>query len=340
MAKAKKLPSGNWRVNQYIGTDENGKKKFKSFTAATKKEAEYMAAEYVMNKRNMKSGNITLKEAARTYIDSKSSILSPNTISGYENILKNHLTDLQPLKIDKITHFMVQAKFNSLAESLSPKTLRNVIGFYYSATKQYTNAFADISLPPKEKKEINIPTDTEVRAILAHCTGEKQLAFALAAYAGLRRGEILALTWQDVDLKKRKIKINKSVARDPNSNKVIKNPKSYAGFREVPILTPLYNIIQAQKRTDEQVIHIGITALTRGLARACDKAQIKHIRLHDLRHYFASVLLVTMPDKYAMELMGHATNSTLKYIYQHTMDSKKNDYTQSLENYFANKFTQ
>ena len=49
--RAKKLPSGNWRVNLYIGTDPDGKKRYKSFTAATKKEAEYQAAEYNLKRK-------------------------------------------------------------------------------------------------------------------------------------------------------------------------------------------------------------------------------------------------------------------------------------------------
>ena len=53
MAKAKKLPSGNWRVNQYIGKNKDGKRQYKSFTASSKKEAEYLAAEYVLKNKTM-----------------------------------------------------------------------------------------------------------------------------------------------------------------------------------------------------------------------------------------------------------------------------------------------
>ena len=52
MAKAKKLPSGSWRVLVYDCTDQNGKRRYKSFTAETKKEAEYLAAEYTLKKKN------------------------------------------------------------------------------------------------------------------------------------------------------------------------------------------------------------------------------------------------------------------------------------------------
>lgn len=67
MAKAKKLPSGNWRVQVY----DSNTKKYKSFTAKTKKEAEYKAAEYSLNSHKDNSyENITLKEAYKRYIAS------------------------------------------------------------------------------------------------------------------------------------------------------------------------------------------------------------------------------------------------------------------------------
>ena len=58
-------------------------------------------------------------------------------------------------------------------------------------------------------------------------------------------------------------------------------------------------------------------------------------RFHDLRHYTASVLLALgVPDKYAMEVMGHATNATLKQIYQHTMDDKRRETAEKMVSYF------
>ena len=59
MAKAKKLPSGNWRVRIYIGADDSGKHVYKSFTAGTKKEAEFLAAEYNL-KRKEKPKDVTV----------------------------------------------------------------------------------------------------------------------------------------------------------------------------------------------------------------------------------------------------------------------------------------
>ena len=79
MAKAKKLPSGNWRVLVYAGK-ENGKNKYKSFTAPTKKEAEFQAAQYAMERKERENGAMTVQEAIDRYIDAKEGVLSPSTV--------------------------------------------------------------------------------------------------------------------------------------------------------------------------------------------------------------------------------------------------------------------
>ena len=85
MAKAKKLPSGSWRVLQFVGLDADGKRQYKSFTAPTKREAEFLAAEYVAKKKRP-SGRMTVGEAIDRYIESKDGVLSPTTVSGYQKI--------------------------------------------------------------------------------------------------------------------------------------------------------------------------------------------------------------------------------------------------------------
>lgn len=93
MAKAKKLPSGNWRVNQFICRNENGKQVFESFTAPTKKEAEYLAAEFALKNKKPREAR-TLGEAIDLYIASREGILSDTTIAGYQKIRRNDFQDI------------------------------------------------------------------------------------------------------------------------------------------------------------------------------------------------------------------------------------------------------
>ena len=90
MANAKQMPSGNWRVQVFLGTDDKGRKLKKSITAPTRWEAEKLAAEFVQNMQTARS-RFTVAQAVRGYIDSKKNVLSPSTVFGYENILKTRL---------------------------------------------------------------------------------------------------------------------------------------------------------------------------------------------------------------------------------------------------------
>ena len=80
MATPKKLSSGNWRVRVYDYTDESNVRHYRSFTATTKKECSYMAAEFSQNKSRIAAGDLTVAEAIDEYIRVKSEVLSHSTI--------------------------------------------------------------------------------------------------------------------------------------------------------------------------------------------------------------------------------------------------------------------
>ena len=128
MATAKKLPSGSYRCLVYEKT-VNGKRRYKSFTAQTKKEAEYLAAKYMSSideRKNDENNNLFSKELSR-YISKKENVLSPSTIKGYKNIermLNKNFHDFYYIKISKITNDDVQDVVNKLTKDKSPKTVR------------------------------------------------------------------------------------------------------------------------------------------------------------------------------------------------------------------------
>ena len=132
MATAKVLPSGAYRVRVFAGK-ENGKSIYKSFTAPTKKEAEYLATQYLMEateKKKLKSDKLFCDELSN-YITTKETVLSPSTIKGYKNIermLKKNYPDFYNMKIADIEQDHVQKVISDLARTKSPKTVRNYHG--------------------------------------------------------------------------------------------------------------------------------------------------------------------------------------------------------------------
>ena len=98
------MPSGNWRVQIYLGINKEGKKEKKSITAPTRWQAEMLAAKFIQNMQLAKS-RFTIAQAVRDYIDSKKNVLSPSTVYGYESILKTRLQSIMDLDINELDSF-------------------------------------------------------------------------------------------------------------------------------------------------------------------------------------------------------------------------------------------
>ena len=195
MATAKKLPSGNWRVRVY----DKKADKYMSFTASTKKQAELMAVEYLNGLRISKS-QITVKQAVENYIASKDKTLSVSTIRGYEIIKKNAIEEIKDIKLCDIDEVILQKWANKNAEAYSAKSIRNQYGLITASLKQnkINLDFKSVLLKPKQKKEMLIPTLTEMKKIIEVTKNTKiDTAILLALLLGLRRSEICALKWSD-----------------------------------------------------------------------------------------------------------------------------------------------
>lgn len=323
MAKAKKLPSGNWRVLVYAGIGTDGKRKYESFTAATKKEAEYQAAEFALKqKAKITPENLTLGEAYDKYIESKSNVLSPNTIREYKRSRNHDLQGLMGVKLSHLTQEEIQKAINEESTNHSAKSIRNMHGLLSAVLGIYMPDFKlHTTLPQKEKYERQIPTEEDLKKLIDAAKGKTcEVPILLAAFGALRRGEICALTPED--LKENGIVINKSIAIDTNMNTVVKAPKSYAGYRFVEL--PEF----VMEKLRNWSFNITPNILTNSFVKTVTKSGIPHCRFHDLRHYHASILhALGIPDKYIMKRGGWNSASVLQDVYQHTMKDKENEFT-------------
>lgn len=338
MAKAKKLPSGSWRVNQYVGKDADGKRIYKSFTADTKKEAEYMAAEYVMhNKFSPGQPNYTLGQAIDNYITLKDQILSPSTIRLYQHIRKTQFQQLMNIKLDRLTQDMIQNEVNKMTKTLSPKTIRNNYSLLYTAVKYYKpGTVYNITLPQPKKKDLYIPTPHEVSRIIDFATGTPmETPIILAAGLGLRKSEILALKWDNIDFINGTVTVDSAIVLGPGHKLYEKAPKSTAGHRTIAAPDLVMDSLRRNKNDSAYVCTVSEPMIYDNFIGILDKLEIPHFRFHDLRHYNASVMLALgVPDKYAMERMGHSTNTMLKSVYQHTMEDKRKEISQNINSFF------
>lgn len=205
MATAKKLPSGSWRVNLYIGVGADGKRKYKSFTAPTKKEAEFLAANYNM-KRKESPSNITFAEALANYIECKANVLSPTTISSYRSQQRLYFSSIKNKKLSQITQADIQREINTLAERLSPKTVHCAHGLISAVFGMLVPEIKlNTSLPHKQRKFKNLPPPQLI--IKAVKGTDIELPVLLGLWCGFRMSEILG--FKKSDLKGNVITVNR-----------------------------------------------------------------------------------------------------------------------------------
>lgn len=353
MANAKQLPSGSWRVQVYAGKDFSGKRQYLSFTRPTRKEAEYEALQWQLHYKEISrdSTAMTLYEATEKYIKSKDGILSPSTIRGYENIRKNHLKGIMPIRLNRITPVMVQEAINAESKpytdkhgktrTRSPKTIRNIHGLLSAVFSEYCPSFAlNTTLPQKEIKEQMILEPEQIRALLLAVEGSPmELPILMSVWLCMRASEISGLTWDCINFEAGSITIKKAVVRDKDNHWVEKSgPKTTSSRRTIHAPDYIMNklaSIKGNAASNDRVILLSSESMYKRFKTILKKNGLPDIRFHDLRHTSASVmLLLNIPDKYAQARGGWSTNHTMKTVYQHTMASKRTSVDSAIDGYF------
>ncbi len=354
MATAKKLPSGSWRVQLYASKTPDGKRRYLSFTANTKKEAEYQALQYQLHYKevNRDPTSMTLDEAMEKYISSKDGILSPSTIRGYENIRRNNLKGLMPLALNRITQPMVQEAMNQEAKPYtdkrgrqrvrSAKSLRNIHGLLSAVLAEYRPSLTlRTRLPQKEVKEQRILEPEQMAALLRAVEGNvMELPVLMGLWLCMRASDISGLTWGCVDFRHKTITIKRALVRDKDNHWVEKGTKTTSSTRTLSVPDYIMEKLAAAKETSsggDRVVPLSSESMYKRLKTILRKHDLPDIRFHDLRHTAASVMLtLNIPDKYAQARGGWATNHTMKTVYQHTMQSQQSAVDMAIDNYFYN----
>lgn len=333
--KKNELPSGSYRVQVFDYVDENKKKHYKSFTAPTRKEAEFLALQW-RNDKEDSIADITIHEAVSRYIDSKRGVLSPSTIRGYEAVQRNYFigrfgaTNLKK-GLDNTT---IQIWVSDIAKSVSPKTVRNAHGLLSSTLEMFVPDFRiKTTLPAKKKPDLYTPSDEDIKKLLAHINGkELEIAVLLAAFGPLRRGEICALTSDDVS--GNIVSVSKSMVMGADKEWHIKQPKTFGSYRKVEFPDFVILLIQGiegrlVKATPDQITH--------RFQRAVKSAGLPSFRFHDLRHYAASIMhAIGVPDQYIMQRGGWQTDNVMKNVYRNIIDIESAKQNKKILKHFEN----
>lgn len=338
LPEPKKLPSGNWRIQVLV----DGKRVGRTFS--TKEEAEYWAAGIKTKsiEENIPAKEVTVKNAFQDYINSRSNILSPSTLKSYKNVQENYFKNLMPKKASTIRRSDIQAEINELSASKSTKTIKNAVALLLSVISEYTDIDSrKLTYPQQIKKEHAFLEAPDIAKLIDAVRGNKiEIPVLMALWLGLRRSEICALEWSDIDFSKKTVSITKALVPNEKNEFIVKPTTKTEKSRRVLDL-PDYLISRLEALQPNESKRVGrITTLYPNdvynrLKTVCEKNSIPFVGVHGLRHTNASVMLsIGITSKLAMARGGWSNNATMQNIYQHLFSSDKREADEKINQYF------
>ncbi|OMD44036.1 site-specific integrase [Paenibacillus odorifer] len=344
-----------FRVTFDFGTDSKGKRIRKYTSVSTEAEAKKLLNEFEYNQQR----NLLVQTTKMTFSDFLEHWMEnyvkynceETTIYGYKNIIFKHiipflgnfeLQKLQPAHIQQYYKFLMDDKL------LSPNTvhkhhacIRKALDYGLKQQYVHRNVSDAVTLPKKERFVGQSYTKDELKDLLESVKDTKlELPIHLAGYLGLRREEIVGLQWKYVDFENRLIHIAE-VRTSAGSKEVMKAPKTEQSKRALYMTDELLNVLKKTKEyQDEYKRHLGdeyvdsgfvyahdngkpyrVNTLTEQFKVFLERNELPKIRLHDLRHTFASILYEAGVDLKAIsEALGHSDLATTNKIYTHRFD--------------------
>jgi integrase len=303
----------------YDGKTSEGKDRYQSFTAPTKREAEYLAAEYAAHKKR-RAEHMTVGEAIDRYIAAKDAVLSPTTITEYKRMRRNYLQPLMSVPIDRLSREQVQVAVNDEARMHSAKTVINAHGLLSAALAMHNPDFVlRTTLPRKIKKpRRDLPTSDEIMRIMHGQTAELPVLLALCLC--LRMSEVRGIKKSAIH--GNILSIERVIVTTDGQHIEKELLKTDESRREEQLPDFLRDMILAQP-TEYATTMTG-HAIYKAFTRRMKRAGYENVRFHDLRHISASDMHSQgISDKVAAERGGWAGTQTMRQVYQHSFSSDR-----------------
>lgn len=339
MAVAKKRGK-KWRClvfSHYEYKDGKKVRKYKSFTADTKREAERLAAvwEYDQAKN---AGKLSVHDAVDQYITVKEAALSPSTVTGYRSYLKTGKYEpLEDLDVSEVSQRSLQLWVAfMLEEEYSAKYIQNCYGLLRPALTMAGVGSIPITLPMVIMPEIYVPTDKELKKLLAYLDKEDpevKTAAMLAAFGSMRRSEICAL--KPSDFGDSTVTIQRAIVKKSDGKWVVKKTNKTVKSHRTIVLPP--QVIAGIDLSLDSIISLNPDQLSKRFRKAVKHADMPQaFCLHALRHYYVSIAHVLgIPDAYIMKMGGWQTDYVMKRNYRSTLTDVEKKEQAKLNKHFA-----
>lgn len=331
--KARKLPSGAWHVRVMV----DGKSVY--ITKPTEKEAVAAAMAIKANKMDARAHTPkTVTQAIDDYIADRQNVLSPSTVRGYRMIQRNRFKPYMTKKIGDITAEQWQRAVNSEARLCSAKTLRNAWLFLSSVITNTTGQKVSVRLPQVIQNDLPFLTDEQIPVFLNAIKGTPCEISALLALSSLRKSEILALRWEDIDLTRGCIYVRGAAVQ--NEHGIIvqkKETKNTTSRRTIPFLIPqLRAAVEAADKTNSLVANWSYNTACSRINNICEAKGLPKVGLHGLRRSFASLAYhLGISEEVAMKAGGWADIYTMRKIYTKVSEADIEAQGKEYECFFA-----
>ena len=352
---------GRWEGRYVIGYDDQGNPKTKNVLAKTKCECVEKLNKLKESLGGIKSDKIKSDMPFGDWIDfwyqnyCKSSV-RPTTQLGYEGRIYLHIIpELGRIPLNKLTQNDLQQFYtrlktsgrlrdtDSYGDGLSNQMVRACHFNCRSALEKAVqeglirvNPAIGCKLPPKKAREMQVLTHEELQRFLIQAKEEGYYElFLLELATGLRRGELLALQWDDLNFETGELFITKQVYR-VKGDLTISTPKTKASTRTIvlpPAVTAILREYQSRVHSRwmfpspvKEDSSLDPATCRQRLHLILEHAQCKRVRFHDLRHTFCTAALENGMDvKTLSALLGHVSSETTLNIYSHITDNMRTE---------------
>lgn len=306
--------------------------------------------------------NTFLAEWINTYV---TPVKSKTTSQGYQKIIDRYIKNtIGNITLEDLNAITVQKWVNSLSdgspitnEPLSPQTVKNSFLVLHSAMRKAVelklikeSPCEYTQLPKLVKYQAKVFDEQDLKKFLKAIKGtDLETPMMIVVSCGLRRGELLALKWSSIDWNDKTLNITENRVQTPCNEIYTKDPKSQAGTRSIVMPNSLFDYLKLEydrlKLCDKSfsetnyIVHMKDTkepyrpdVFSQKFKRFLEKNHLKKIRLHNLRHTCATMMLTAgITPKVAQQILGHSEISTTLDTYSHVLKRVEMDAAEKLD---------
>lgn len=369
---SKTNPQMYWEGRITVGYDVDGKQIQRTVTAKTQKHLEQkmmQIADEVRTGTHNKAPSVTVDTFFETWLDNFCLDLKETTRRNYRQTAKKHIipalgaVDLNKLRAEQIQNLYL--KLLSGKPPLSPKTIKNIHGLLHRALNKAVqlhyidyNPVNGCTIPKVRKPEIKPMEREDILHFLKEIKGDElETLFFVALFTGMRRGELMGLTWDDVNFEKQQIRVHKQLTQYPGEQQYQFTTTKNGKERVIQAAQLVFDRLMLHKEqqnalreknpkgwknsnlvfTNDCGANLSIRTVEKHFKKCVKNIGRPDVRLHDLRHSYAILSILAGDDiKILQENLGHYSAAFTLDVYGSVIREMQDRSAKNMQKYMEN----